>query len=90
MRNRENVYAHVEEKHVMTVKVYANEANVLFYDEACEKAVLADIVEELFLKGITVVYEGALLKPVASAEAVVVCHNGIEAVTFTATEPVEE
>ena len=49
MRNRENVYAHVEEKHVMTVKVYANKANVLFYDKACEKAVLADIVEDLFL-----------------------------------------
>lgn len=85
MRNRENVYAHVEEKHVMTVKVYANEANVLFYDEACEKAVLADIVEDLFLKGITVVKEAVLLKPVAFTEAGVVCHNGSEALTFTAT-----
>lgn len=85
MRNRDNVYAKVDEKNVMTLKVYANEANVLFYDAEHKKAVLTDIVEDLFLKGLTVVSGAKLLKAIAFVGGKVVCYDGEAKAEFTAT-----
>lgn len=90
MRNRENVYAHAEEKFVKTLKLFADGSKALFYDAENKKAVLTTEIEDLFLKGITVVNGENLLKPVAFKGGAVVCYDGEAAATFTATAPVEE
>lgn len=90
MIKRDNVYAKADETYVKTLLVYANESNVLFYDEALQNPVTTDVVEELFLKGVTVVSGGTYLKAVAFNTTGVICYDGTAAETFTATAPVEE
>lgn len=87
MLKRDNVYAQAEEKYVKTLLVYADDSNVLFYDEAHENAVLTTELKDLFLKGLTVVDGDTCLKAVAYTEAGISCYDGAAAVDFTATEP---
>ena len=87
---KDNVYAHVDEKFVKTVLVYANGSNVLFYDEAFENAVSTEDLADLFLKGITVVTADAYLAALAYSEEGVTCYDGSSALVFTATAPEAE
>lgn len=90
MIKKENVFARADEKFVKTLVLHANESNVMFYEAEFVNAVLTTEVQDLFMKGITVVNGENYFKPVAFTAAGVVCHDGSAAVTFTATEPVEE
>lgn len=89
MVKRHNVYEHANDLHVRNVIVYANESNVLFYDEAFDEkaAVMTTEVEDLFLKGVVVATKTGYVKPVAIADGKLVTHDAKE---FTATAPVEE
>lgn len=92
MVKRDNVYAHADEQFVKTLIVHANESNELFYDEALENPVTTDELQDLFLKGLTVVEGTGYFKAVSydSETNAVTCYNGTEAVIFTATEAATE
>ena len=84
---RNNVYAKADEKFVKVVKVYANESNVLYLDEAATAPILTTDLEELFLKKIAIVKGTTILIPIAYTSTGVVTYDGENAVTFTATAP---
>ena len=90
MAKKDYRYANSQEHHAKTLVVYANESNVLHYDAELKDVVTTDIIEELFVKGLTIATDDVLLKPIAFTEAGVVCHNGTEAVTFAATKKATE
>lgn len=82
---RENIYARAEEKYVKTVLVYADDSNVLFYDEAKTEEVKTADAQDLFLKGLTVVADDVYMRAVAFGASGVICYDGTDAQTFTTT-----
>ncbi len=82
---RENIYAKVDEKFVKTVVLYANGSKALFYDkEAKTDKVAKTDLQELFVKGVTVVMNEEFYKPVCLKDEGLISYDGSAAVTFTA------
>ncbi len=83
MKNQ--IYAHADEKFVMTTMLYANSSDKLFYNEDAktEPVKNADL-KELFTKGVTVTKSGVVYKPIALKTNNLIAHDGTAAVTFKA------